>query len=38
MAWHTAIDIVAGVAAPLYLIHNTGVIDGTVDTQPLERF
>jgi membrane protease YdiL (CAAX protease family) len=38
MAWHTAIDIVAGVAAPRYLIHKTGVIDGTVDTQPLERF
>jgi membrane protease YdiL (CAAX protease family) len=25
MAWHTAVDLVAGVAAPRYLIHNTGV-------------
>jgi membrane protease YdiL (CAAX protease family) len=24
MAWHTAVDLVAGVAAPRYLIHNTG--------------
>ncbi len=37
MAWHTAVDIVAGVAAPRYLIHNTHVTDETVDTQPLER-
>jgi uncharacterized protein len=25
MAWHTAVDLVAGVAAPRYLIHTTGV-------------
>jgi membrane protease YdiL (CAAX protease family) len=37
MAWHTAVDIVAGVAAPRYLIHNKRVTDWTEDTQPLER-
>jgi uncharacterized protein len=31
MAWHTAVDLVAGVAAPRYLIHNTGVTDDTGD-------
>jgi membrane protease YdiL (CAAX protease family) len=32
MAWHTAVDIVAGVAAPRYLIHNTSVTDTPSDT------
>ena len=31
MAWHTAVDLVAGIAAPRYLIHNTGFTNNNED-------
>jgi membrane protease YdiL (CAAX protease family) len=31
MAWHAAVDLVAGVAAPRYLIHNTGLTNDSGD-------
>jgi uncharacterized protein len=31
MAWHTAVDLVAGIAAPRYLIHNTGFTEDVGD-------
>jgi membrane protease YdiL (CAAX protease family) len=30
--WHAAIDVVAGIAGPRYLIHNTSVIRDTIDS------
>jgi membrane protease YdiL (CAAX protease family) len=33
MGWHAAVDVVAGVAGPRYLIHNTVVADNTNDSK-----
>jgi len=31
-AWHAAVDVVAGIAGPRYLIHNTSVTRGVIDS------
>jgi membrane protease YdiL (CAAX protease family) len=33
MAWHTTVDMVAGIAGPLYLVHNTNVSERSIERQ-----